>query len=535
MFNLFPLIPVLLLLLFPIFFNALTVSSIMYLLVNTVSFCIFLYSTWYMKTDKRRGLFMIYLTLFTLFMNILTVANDYITFFIGWEGVGLTSFLLIGFWFEDKENLRKAKQAFLLTKLTDIGYIVGAGYLMSKQINLIDFTQWHGSDVPTLIRFLMFTPCIGKSALFPLFIWLPNAMVAPTPVSAHLHSATMVAAGVFYLTRFKDIAYMPEIIIWFILAGYFIVSLLAFLETDIKRLLAYSTLSHLSLMYLGFAAGYSTNKGNMIPFYYMILHAFTKAPLFLIAGVLIHQYHTQNLIELRGVLYKNNLLKVILLFLTLSLAGFLFIGIFWSKFYILVETASLFGSEVIPIAITLLSSAYCARFYFLLTSKAPLSNQAPPIPKIPTISILILFVFLLGLSIYIPISTFHHTGLTTSPFSKEHIISVVVELIVMVFVFTIIYLKLDWVAHITTIQIPKKYIVLERIYYNIFQIPVQFLQFFCRTQIEELWDKFVNSFLSSDFARFIHNAYRVFYNGLIYNYLLLIVVSLLVLFLLYRT
>ncbi len=536
-FNLFPGIPILLLLIYPFIFKGLTVSSIMYLLINIVSFCIFLYSTWYMKEDKRRTLFMVYLTFFTLFMNLLTIADDYIIFFIGWEGVGLSSFLLIGFWFENKENTRKAKQAFLLTKLSDIGYIIGAGYLIYNDINFMAFEN--SSNIPLAIRFLMFLPCIGKSALFPLFIWLPNAMVAPTPVSAHLHSATMVAAGVFYLTKFQSFfsplfndIQINYAITYLIITGYFLVSFLAFIESDIKKLLAYSTISHLSLMYLGFLCASSSNIKNYIPFLHMILHAFTKAPLFLIAGVLIHKYHSQDLNKLRGTLYANTLLKATFLLLILSLSGFIFIGTFWSKFLILIYLENKFHSEALPLIITILSSAYCARFYFLLTKKDTEHIARHQLSITPIISIILLSIFLIGVTLLI---TFFQFNPNYKPYHiYPYIKPLGIEFILIVLVFTITYLFPNSVEQLTMIiRGLKKHLFLERIYYNIFQIPTQFVQFLCRTHIEEIADKFVNLFLTTDFVRFIHNAYRFIYNGIIYNYIAIIFISILIFFLIF--
>ncbi len=544
-FNLFPAVPIILLLLYPLLFNSLTVSAIMYLLINIVGFCIFLYSTWYMKEDKKRVLFMIYLVLFTLSMNLLTVAKDYITFFIGWEGVGLMSFLLIGFWFEDKENLRKAKQAFMLTKLTDIGFIIGAAYLTYNNINFMELpykysTSGYTHSVPGYIIVLMFLPCIGKSALFPLFIWLPNAMAAPTPVSAYLHSATMVAAGVFYLTKFyhffSDLflstsffnpPYPPNAhpFVLFLLIGYFISAISAILQSDIKKLLAFSTISHLCLMYMGFFAAPSTEQ-DVVPFLHLILHAFTKAPLFLIAGILIHNYHTQDIHTLRGVLYKNNALKLILFILILSLSGFPFIGTFWSKYEILQKLNESFRSEFFSILIIIFSNIYCARFYWLLTVKST-DGQKSNISygKIPLIAIVILSSFLLIFTLFLPIPTIF------SGYNHRILPSLIIESLVIIVVFSATRFFLNSIEKIIK-QISRlgKYIEFERAYYHILQVPTQFIQFLCRTTVEELWDEFINKFMTSDFVKFVYALYRFFYNGLIYNYLIIILVALLVFF-----
>lgn len=501
---------------------------------------------------------MIYLTLFTLCMNLLTIATDYIAFFIGWEGVGLTSFLLIGFWFEDKENLRKAKQAFMLTKLTDIGYIVGAAYLTYHNINFMEYPNRGYSDVPFSIRILMFLPCIGKSALFPLFVWLPNAMVAPTPVSAHLHSATMVAAGVFYLTKFyaffEDLflptslhlggifeksTFHPFVVI--LLVGFFLCALCAIMAYDIKRLLAFSTISHLSLMYLGFFTTSHRSTMDYLPFIHLTLHAFTKAPLFLIAGVLMHTYHTQDINKLRGVLCKNNLLKVIFLILVLSLSGFPLVGTFWSKFLILHRLEHSSGSKILPIIVTLLSTLYCARFYVLLTRKPALMQQDvvlhKKVEKIPLIAIALLCLFLLIVTVFFSIDMFFYLF---HPYEKaiksswEIYVSssLLIESIVIIIAFTLVYIFLDTIEKIIKL-IPKakQNVELEKAYYFIFQVPTQFVQFLCRTTIEELWDEFINRFLASDFMKFVYTIYRFFYNGVLYNYLVIIVISILFFFL----
>lgn len=515
-----------------------------------------------MKEDKRRILFMIYLTLFTFCMNLLTVAQNYIAFFIGWEGVGLTSFLLIGFWFEDKENIRKAKQAFMLTKLADIGYIIGAGYLTYYNINFMEkggISDYDRSilygDIPLPIKFLMFLPCIGKSALFPLFVWLPNAMVAPTPVSAHLHSATMVAAGVFYLTKFylffeelfkfslSNI--MPEVftshlnpLIILIIIGFFLCSLCATLASDIKRLLAFSTISHLSLMYAGFFIdGLVPIYGN-VPFCHLILHAFTKAPLFLIAGVLMHLYHTQDIYKLRGVFHKNNIFKAILFILVLSLAGFPFVGTFWSKSLILWRLENTVHSELLSAAITVVSALYCARLYFLLTAKPSSTEQEMSQDikgeKIPFISISILCLFLVLSSLFL-LGQFFFKVVSNPPMKLPTITeissSLITETVIIVSTFILTYLFLNPLEKIIKI-IPKatQYVELERAYYFVFQLPIQFIQFLSRTTIEELWDEFVNKFISSDFVKFIYGFYKFFYNGVIYNYLIIILLSMVVFF-----
>jgi NADH-quinone oxidoreductase subunit L len=575
MFKFFPLLPLFLILISPYIFSRVGISLIMFLLINIISFCIFLYSTWYMKDDKRRTLFMIYLSGFTLFMNLLTVAKDYITFFIGWEGVGLTSFLLIGFWFEDKENVRKAKQAFLLTKLTDIGYIVGAAYLMYNNINFMNIdekslTQMPDEnfeigfkEVPPIIRFLMFTPCIGKSALFPLLVWLPNAMVAPTPVSAHLHSATMVAAGVFYITKFSNFfgnilpvslitgkTYFAFLIpsLYLFLIGFLLSAILAFFQPDIKKLLAYSTINNLSLMYLGYfittpqslpITGSAHSSGYLVSFLHLILHALSKASLFLISGILIHTFHTQELQKLKGSLSQNTILKFLFIFFILSLSGLPPFGSFWSKSLILHHIEDYHPFKILSYIMAILSSLYCARIFTILIKKDTTQNQNVEIhlPKIPIISLCILFAILVSLSILFTLQYVIKKPIIFPSYPFRHFIfhpglylnfkMIANEAILVILSFSFIYLFFEKIEKLISLLTKAfEQVSLEKIYFYTFQVPVQFIHFFVRKSVEIAFDTLLNSLLTSELVKFLYNLYSSLYNGLLTNYLIILIISL---------
>ncbi len=281
-------------------------SAVMALVVSGVSFLIHIYSIGYMAEDRAFWRYFAYLNLFVFFMLILVLANNLLLLFLGWEGVGLCSYLLIGFWYEDDEKATAGKKAFIVNRVGDAGFVTGIillFYLFStKGIYAIDFgtieehitlirdeSIW-GLSAPVLIGLLLFLGATGKSAQFPLYIWLPDAMAGPTPVSALIHAATMVTAGVYMLTRMHFLYDMvPFVLNVVLITGCltaFLGATIGLLQKDIKRVLAYSTISQLGYMFMAVGAGaYAAGV------FHLTTHAFFKALLFMGAGSVIHGLH----------------------------------------------------------------------------------------------------------------------------------------------------------------------------------------------------------------------------------------------------
>jgi len=269
-------------------------SALMLLIITGVGFLIHLYSVGYMHDDEGFGKFFSYLNLFVFFMLLLVMGSNYLIMFIGWEGVGLCSYLLIGFWYTNPSYADAAKKAFIMNRIGDLGFLIGIFLIFAtfKSISYADvFSKagtMHSADAPfTLITILLFIGAVGKSAQLPLFTWLPDAMAGPTPVSALIHAATMVTAGVYMIARSNILFTMApdtmEIIAIVGLTTATFAALIALTQTDIKKVLAYSTVSQLGYMFLGLGVGAYTGA-----FFHLLTHAFFKALLFLGAGSVIH-------------------------------------------------------------------------------------------------------------------------------------------------------------------------------------------------------------------------------------------------------
>jgi NADH-quinone oxidoreductase subunit L len=274
-------------------------SSVMILVVTGVGFLIHVYSTGYMAHDNGYYRFFGYLNLFVFFMLMLVLANNYVLLFVGWEGVGLCSYLLIGFYFHKKSAADAGKKAFIVNRVGDAGFIIGMLLLLST-LGTLRFTNVNaalrgGSFTPevagigtlTIIALCMFFGATGKSAQFPLYIWLPDAMEGPTPVSALIHAATMVTAGVYMVARSSALFELTPIALTVVaVIGAFTAILaasIALVQNDIKRVLAYSTVSQLGYMFLALGVG-----AYWVAVFHLFTHAFFKALLFLGSGSVIH-------------------------------------------------------------------------------------------------------------------------------------------------------------------------------------------------------------------------------------------------------
>jgi NADH-quinone oxidoreductase subunit L len=279
---------------FEIAFHFDRLTAVMVLIVTGVGSLIHVYSTGYMHDDESYARYFAYLNLFLFFMLMLVLGRSLLVLFVGWEGVGLASYLLIGFWFEDPEKAAAGKKAFIVNRIGDAGFLLGM-FLLYTAVGTLDMDRINAaflaSPAPavsaTLVGILLFIGATGKSAQIPLYVWLPDAMAGPTPVSALIHAATMVTAGVYMCARlwgiFANAAGASELIAWIGVLTAFVAATIALVQTDIKKVLAYSTVSQLGFMFVAIGVG-----AYGVAVFHLYTHAFFKACLFLGAGSVIH-------------------------------------------------------------------------------------------------------------------------------------------------------------------------------------------------------------------------------------------------------
>jgi len=272
-------------------------SMVMILVITGVGALIHIFSVGYMQDDPGYPRYFSYLNLFVFFMLVLVLGANYPVLFVGWEGVGLCSYLLIGFWFNDKANADAGKKAFIVNRIGDFGFLV-AMFMLFANIGVLDFIGVNakaaelgaGSAVVTAICLFMFLGCTGKSAQIPLYIWLPDAMAGPTPVSALIHAATMVTAGVYLIARsaalfsLAPVASLTVAIVGAVTA--IVAATIGLKQWDIKKVLAYSTISQLGYMFIGVGVG-----AYVSGMFHLVTHSFFKALLFLGSGSVIHAMH----------------------------------------------------------------------------------------------------------------------------------------------------------------------------------------------------------------------------------------------------
>lgn len=304
-------------------------SAIMLLIVTGIGFLIHVYSVGYMQHDTGFAKFFAYLNLFIFFMLLLVLGSNYVVMFIGWEGVGLCSYLLIGFWYQKSAYASAAKKAFVMNRIGDLGFLL-AVFLLFTTFGSLEFseifphaeTMASGDTTLFLITLLLFIAATGKSAQIPLFTWLPDAMAGPTPVSALIHAATMVTAGIYMIARSNIMfALSPitmEIIAVIGLATALLAAFIAVTQNDIKKVLAYSTVSQLGYMFLGLGVGAFTGA-----FFHVITHAFFKALLFLGAGSVIHAMSDEQDMRVMGGLRG----KLPITFITMAIGTIAIAGI----------------------------------------------------------------------------------------------------------------------------------------------------------------------------------------------------------------
>ena len=330
-------------------------SAVMMLVVTGISFLIHIYSIGYMAGDKDVARYFAYLNLFVFFMLLLVMGNNFLILFIGWEGVGLCSYLLIGFWFEDKAKATAGKKAFIVNRIGDFGFLIGMFMIYSLFGSLV-FSEvferaahYGPSSMITAITLLLFLGATGKSAQIPLYVWLPDAMAGPTPVSALIHAATMVTAGVYMVARSNVLYALSPVSLYIVAIVGGLTALFAatigLAQNDIKKVLAYSTVSQLGYMFLGLGAGAFASG-----IFHLMTHAFFKALLFLGAGSVIHGMHhyyhhkedhhsdPQDMRNMGGLRKRLPITFLTMFVATLAIAGIPGLSGFFSKDEILWKT-----------------------------------------------------------------------------------------------------------------------------------------------------------------------------------------------------
>ena len=401
-------------------------SAIMTCIITGIGFLIQIYSAGYMGHDAGYYRFFAYLSLFVFSMLVLVLGDNYLVMFFGWEGVGLCSYLLIGYWFDRKSAGDAARKAFIVNRIGDMGFIIGMFVAFTTFGTLSFFgdagifanIDGKGEGALTAIALLFFVGAIGKSAQFPLYVWLPDAMEGPTPVSALIHAATMVTAGVYMMVRswslYEGAPIAMETILWVGLITCFLAATIGLVQTDIKRVMAYSTVSQLG--YMVFAVG----AGAFIPaIFHLMTHAFFKALLFLGSGSVIHGMEavyghdpikTQDMRKMGGLRKYMPITYWTLMAGSVALAGVPLTAGFFSKDEILVGT----WHEGFPIVaiigwvIAFMTAFYTFRMMFMTFHGKPRFDESGHTPhespKVMTIPLIALAVpsLVLGLVVGLP-------------------------------------------------------------------------------------------------------------------------------------
>ena len=392
-------------------------TCVMLLAVSFVSLMVHIYTIGYMAADDGYCRFFVYISFFTFAMLALVSANNFMQLFLGWEAVGLASYLLIGFWFTRESAIRANLKAFLVNRVGDFGFLIGIGLALAwcgsldyaevfaaarenadARLAVSDSVSWH---LPTAVCLALFLGAMGKSAQFPLHVWLPDSMEGPTPISALIHAATMVTAGVFMVARLSPLYELSEAALSVVLfvgaVTAFFAGLLGLVQNDIKRVVAYSTLSQLG--YMTAALGASAYSAAI---FHLLTHAFFKALLFLAAGsVIIALHHEQDLRRMGGLREKMPITYVTAVLGTLALCGLPPFSGFFSKDIVIDAVAA----SVLPgagfarwalIAGAFVTALYSFRLLFLAFHGSPrdekLFSHARESPKVVTIPLVLLAV-----------------------------------------------------------------------------------------------------------------------------------------------
>ncbi|MFK7997179.1 MAG: NADH-quinone oxidoreductase subunit L [Granulosicoccus sp.] len=391
-------------------------TVMMLLVVNFVSLMVHIYTIGYMHDDDGYERFFCYISLFTFSMLMLVMSNNFLQLFFGWEAVGTVSYLLIGFYYKKESAIFANMKAFLVNRVGDFGFVLGiAGIVMytnslaytdafaaapglvGETMNIVGSAEW---DVLTVLCILLFIGAMGKSAQAPLHVWLPDSMEGPTPISALIHAATMVTAGIFMVSRMSPIFELSETALSFILIigafTAFFMGLIGMVQNDIKRVVAYSTLSQLG--YMTVALGVSAYSAAM---FHLMTHAFFKALLFLAAGsVIIAMHHEQDIRKMGGLRKKMPITYWTSLIGSLALIGFPLFSGFYSKDIIIeaVHASSIPGAHIAYWAVVggvFVTAFYSFRLFFLVFHGEPRMDQhtldhAHESPRVVTVPLILL-------------------------------------------------------------------------------------------------------------------------------------------------
>jgi len=435
-------------------------TAIMFLLVTAVSAVVHIYSLGYMKDDKNLPKFLSYLSLFTFFMIALVSADNFVQLFFGWEGVGLCSYLLIGYYYHKDSANSAAVKAFVVNRVGDFAFIIGLVmiiiytesvdfahvFAMSEDLSKISIESFGMKfAVLDVICLMLFLGCMGKSAQIGMHVWLPDAMEGPTPVSALIHAATMVTAGVFLVARCSFMfEYSPQVLEIITIVGAvtcLFAALVAIAQTDIKKIIAYSTCSQLGYMF--FACGVSAYQAGI---FHLVTHGFFKALLFLSAGSVIHSCHEQDIFKMGGLKSKMPITYANFWIGSLAIIGIFPFAGFYSKDLVLESAYAHGGVGTFAFALGILAAILTAIYSFkiiVLTfhGKTKLSKEAyahaHESPKIMNIPLLVLTAgtlfsgmvgyYILGISD--PHGFFSGSIFNLATPSHEHHVAKVIELL----------------------------------------------------------------------------------------------------------
>ena len=389
------------------------ISVMMLIVVTTVSFMVHVYSIGYMKEERGYHRFFSFMSLFSFSMLGLVVATNIFQMYVFWELVGVSSYLLIGFYYERDTAVAASKKAFVVTRFADLGFLIGI-LILSYVTGTFDFITLTGPNSPaftsgqgilfmglstmTWSMIFVFMGGAGKSAMFPLHIWLPDAMEGPTPVSALIHAATMVVAGVYLVARmFPIFSHEPvslEVVAWVGGLSSLIAAVIACTQFDIKRVLAYSTMSQIGYMMLALGvSGYGGHEGlgYMASMFHLFTHAFFKSLLFLAAGAIIHAVHSNYMNEMGGLRKYLPITHITFLIACLAIAGIPPFSGFYSKDEILVaawhHNKAIFVMEYLVAGLT---AFYMFRLYYSIFWRKEVHyhhtpHEAPPVMTVPLI------------------------------------------------------------------------------------------------------------------------------------------------------
>ena len=390
-------------------------TAVMMLVVTFVSLMVHIYTIGYMHDDPGYQRFFSYISLFTFAMLMLVMSNNFLQLFFGWEAVGVVSYLLIGFWYKRDTAIYANLKAFLVNRVGDFGFLLGiAAVLMycgsldyrtvfeaapgiaSSEVQLLSDSAWGSVNVMDAICILLFIGAMGKSAQIPLHVWLPDSMEGPTPISALIHAATMVTAGIFMVARMSPLFELSDAALSFVLVigatTAFFMGLLGLVQNDIKRVVAYSTLSQLG--YMTVALGVSAYSAAI---FHLGTHAFFKALLFLAAGsVIIAMHHKQDMREMGGLRKYMPITWITSLIGTLALIGFPGFAGFYSKDAIIVAVgdSAIWGADYAYLCVlggVFITSLYSFRLYFMVFHGTPRMDEetkshlheCPPVVTVP--------------------------------------------------------------------------------------------------------------------------------------------------------